>query len=152
MKPATTTPARTGEPMTEPAAPVGVRARLHATLDAIRANPTGRIALKVFIGILGGLVVAVGIALIPLPGPGWAIVILGLAIWAVEFVWAKHLLSFTRRHVRSWTSWVTRQSLGLRILIGTLGLLFISAVVWLSVKLSFGVDLVRVCWDFLATR
>jgi uncharacterized protein (TIGR02611 family) len=65
--------------------------------NRIRANPTGRLALKIGIGVLGGLVVALGIVLIPFPGPGWAIVILGLAIWAVEFAWAKNLLEFTKR-------------------------------------------------------
>jgi uncharacterized protein (TIGR02611 family) len=110
-------------------------------LDRIRANPTGRLALKVGIGVLGGLVVAIGIVLIPFPGPGWAIVILGLAIWAVEFVWAKHLLRFTKRHVQSWTHWVLKQSLPIRALIGLAGFIFISAVVWISVKLTMGVDL-----------
>lgn len=110
-------------------------------LDRIRANPTGRLALKVGIGVLGGLVVAIGIVLIPFPGPGWAIVILGLAIWAVEFVWAKHLLRFTKRHVQSWTHWVLKQSLPVRALIGLAGFIFISAVVWISVKLTMGVDL-----------
>ena len=123
--------------------------RIHRTLDTIRANPTGRVALKVTVGIVGALVVAVGIALIPLPGPGWAIVILGLAIWAIEFVWARHLLHFTRARVASWSHWVGRRSLALRLLIGAVGLVFISAVVWLSVKVSLDVDLFVLCRDFL---
>ena len=110
-------------------------------LDRIRANPTGRLALKVGIGVLGGLVVAVGIVLIPFPGPGWAIVILGLAIWAVEFVWARHLLQFTKRHVQGWTRWVLKQSLPVRALIGLAGFAFICAVVWTSVKLTMDIDL-----------
>jgi len=130
----------------------GPLARLHRRLDAFRANPTGRVALKVTIGILGGLIVALGIALIPLPGPGWAIVILGLAIWALEFHWAKRLLDFTRRHVRSWTSWITRQPLGLRFLIGLVGFVFISAVVWASVKFSLGVDLMDMALRWMGTR
>jgi uncharacterized protein (TIGR02611 family) len=122
---------------------------IHRTLDTIRANPTGRVALKVTVGTLGAVVVAIGIALIPLPGPGWAIVILGLAIWAIEFVWARHLLQFTRRQVSTWTHWVGRQSLGLRFVIGAVGLVFVSAVVWLSVKLSLNIDLITVCRDLL---
>ena len=111
-------------------------------LDRIRAKPTGRLSLKIGIGVLGGLVVALGIVLIPFPGPGWAIVILGLAIWAVEFVWARHLLEFTKRHVLSWTHWVGRQSLPVRALIGVAGLIFVTAVVCVSVKLSFDVNLI----------
>jgi uncharacterized protein (TIGR02611 family) len=124
--------------------------RIHRTLDAIRANPTGRVALKVTVGVFGAIVVAIGIALIPLPGPGWAIVILGLAIWAIEFVWARHLLQYTRKQVSTWTHWVGRQSLLVRAVIGAVGLVFISAVVWLSVRMTLDVDLFVVCRDFVA--
>jgi len=113
-------------------------------LDRIRANPTGRLALKVGIGVFGGLVVAVGIVLIPFPGPGWAIVIVGLAILALEFAWARNLLEFTKRHVQSWTHWIGRQSLPVRAVVGVIGMMFVGAIVWLSVKLSFGVDLMEV--------
>jgi uncharacterized protein (TIGR02611 family) len=145
-------PAANRSPAAEPARPHGVAAWLHRTLEPVRAHPTGRVALKVTVGALGALVVAVGIALIPLPGPGWAIVILGLAIWAIEFVWARHLLRFTRRHVQSWTHWIARQSLPLRLVIGAVGIVFVSAVVWLSVKLSVGVDLYVLTRDFVASR
>jgi uncharacterized protein (TIGR02611 family) len=121
-------------------------------LDRVRANRTGRLALRIGIGTLGALVVAVGIVLIPFPGPGWAIVILGLAIWAIEFTWARNLLEFTKRHVQSWTRWVGRQSLPMRALIGLVGLIFVSAIVWASVRLSFGVDLISVGRDWLAGR
>src|SRR3954449_2009899 len=107
-----------------------------AVLDRVRANPTGRLALRIGIGAAGALVIALGIVLIPFPGPGWAIVILGLAIWAVEFAWARNLLEFTRRHVKAWTSWIGRQSLGVRAIIGVVGMIFVAAVVWVSVKLS----------------
>ena len=118
-------------------------------LHRIRGNPTGRLALKIGIGVLGTVVVAVGIVLIPFPGPGWAIVILGLAIWAVEFSWARRLLHFTKKHVQAWTHWVLRQPLPMRALIGVLGFLFICAVVWASVKLSMGVDLAAMTWNLI---
>ncbi|SCF37702.1 TIGR02611 family protein [Micromonospora mirobrigensis] len=128
------------------------RQRLRTTLDLIRSNPTGRVALKIFIGIAGALVVTVGIALIPLPGPGWLIVIGGLAIWAVEFHWARRLLGFTRRHVQAWTRWVTSRSLGVRFVLGSVGLVFVAVVVWLSLKYSFGIDLVARIGHYLATH
>ena len=118
-------------------------------LDKIRANPTGRMALKIGVGVLGGLVVALGIVLIPFPGPGWAIVILGLAIWAVEFAWARNLLEFTKRHVQSWTHWIARQSWPIRLLVGLVGFVFVSAVVWASVKLSLGIDLYQEAMNWL---
>ena len=42
--------------------------------------------------ILAFAVVLGGIALIPLPGPGWAIVFLGLGMLALEFKWAENLM------------------------------------------------------------
>ena len=118
-------------------------------LDRIRRTPSGRMVLKIAIGTLGTLVVGLGVLLIPFPGPGWAIVILGLAIWALEFAWARNLLEFTKRHVRSWTRWVRRQSLPVRAVLGVLGLVFVAGVVWTSVRLSFGVDLLAVARDWV---
>ncbi|MFC7545911.1 TIGR02611 family protein [Plantactinospora sp. GCM10030261] len=123
--------------------------RLHTTLDLIRANPTGRIALKIVIGLLGALVVALGAALIPLPGPGWLIVIAGLAIWAIEFHWARRLLAFTRRNVRAWTTWVGRRSWPIRVLLGTVGLVFVGVVVWLSLKVGLGIDVFAMARDVI---
>lgn len=125
------------------------RGRVTRRLDRIRANPTGRLALRIGVGVAGALVVAVGIVLIPFPGPGWAIVILGLAIWAIEFTWAKRLLAFTKQHVQSWTKWIARQSNPIRAVVGVIGFIFVAAIVWLSVRLSFGVDLVAVTWNWL---
>ena len=118
-------------------------------LDRIRSNPTGRLALKIGVGVVGALVVAIGIVLIPFPGPGWAIVIVGLAILAIEFAWAKNLLEFTKRHVQSWTHWIGRQSLPVRAVIGIVGMIFISAVVWTSVYLTMDINLITWARDFL---
>jgi uncharacterized protein (TIGR02611 family) len=128
------------------------RERFSTTIDLIRANPTGRIALKVCIAIAGALVVTIGIALIPLPGPGWLLVIAGLGIWAVEYHWARRLLGFTRRHVHGWTNWAKRQSLPARIALGSVGLVFVAMVVWLSLKYSLGIDVVAAAMKYLATH
>ncbi|OKI61887.1 hypothetical protein A6A27_27280 [Micromonospora sp. CB01531] len=118
----------------------------------IRANPTGRITLKIFIAIAGAIIVTVGIALIPLPGPGWLLVIAGLGVWAVEFHWARRLLTFTRRNVQAWTRWATSQSLPMRFVLGAAGLVFVSVAVWLSLKYSLGIDLVARALHYLATH
>ncbi|MEU5904631.1 TIGR02611 family protein [Micromonospora sp. NPDC047467] len=128
------------------------RQRISTTLDLIRANPTGRITLKVVIAIVGALVVTIGIALIPLPGPGWLLVIAGLGIWAVEYHWARRLLDFTRRHVYAWTNWAKRQSLAVRLVLGSVGLVFVATVVWLSLKYSLDIDLVAIAMDYLGAR
>jgi uncharacterized protein (TIGR02611 family) len=46
---------------------------------------------------VGLAVVAGGVLLLPLPGPGWVVIFGGLAIWATEFVWAQKVLHWARR-------------------------------------------------------
>jgi len=141
---------------TAPPAPPTGRARwldvVRTTYRVIRSNPTGRITLKVLVAVFGALVVALGIALIPLPGPGWAIVIIGLSIWAIEFVWARHLLRFTRQQLSRWIRWVGARSWPVRLLIGAVGLVFVGAVVLLSLKYSFGIDLWSDIFGYVTTH
>jgi uncharacterized protein (TIGR02611 family) len=136
---------------TESTTKPGLVDRGRMTLQVIRANPTGAIALKILVAVLGGLVVAVGLVLIPLPGPGWAIVILGLIIWAVEFVWARHLLHFTRNKLRAWTSWIGRQSWPVRLLVGAAGLVFVGLVLMTTLRFSFGVTVADI-WQYITTH
>jgi uncharacterized protein (TIGR02611 family) len=42
--------------------------------------------------VLAFAVLLTGIALIPLPGPGWAVVFIGLGMLALEFKWAENLM------------------------------------------------------------
>jgi len=72
---------------------------------------------RIGVGFVGGLVVAVGIVAIPLPGPGWLIVIAGLFVLATEFLWAERLLEFTKRHVTRWTDWGGAQPVWVRVLV-----------------------------------
>src|SRR5690348_2931600 len=66
----------------------------------------GLLALyRVGVAVVGGLVLALGIVLIPYPGPGWLVVFAGLAILAAEFRWAHRLLRFLRRAYTAWTRW-----------------------------------------------
>ncbi len=53
---------------------------------------TVRQAKRLIIAIIGSTVLCIGIAMIVLPGPGIPIVIIGLAILASEFIWARILL------------------------------------------------------------
>ena len=40
----------------------------------------------------GFLLLPIGVLMLPLPGPGWLVIFLALAILAGEFVWARNLL------------------------------------------------------------
>jgi uncharacterized protein (TIGR02611 family) len=49
-------------------------------------------AYRIAFMILAFIVVLAGLALVPLPGPGWAIVFVGLGMLALEFEWAERLM------------------------------------------------------------
>ncbi len=82
--------------------------------------------------------VLLGLVLVPFPGPGWLIVILGLLILASEFTWAQRLLDFVRDKVRAWTEWMKRQSLAVRMAVGLATAAFVGAVLY-GVALLLGV-------------
>ncbi len=128
------------------------RTRIETTYQLIRANPTGRITLKIGVGITGLAIVALGLVLVPLPGPGWLIVLLGLSIWAIEYAWARHLLMFTRRQLQAWTRWIARRSWPVRILVGLVGMVFVAVVVWASLRFSLGIDVLHEILEYLATH
>jgi uncharacterized protein (TIGR02611 family) len=50
--------------------------------------------------VIGLTVVAIGVALIVLPGPAFIVIPVGLAILATEFVWARRLLDDLKRRGR----------------------------------------------------
>jgi uncharacterized protein (TIGR02611 family) len=83
---------------------------------------------RIAVGVVGALIVAVGIVAIPLPGPGWLIVIAGLFVLATEFLWAERLLEFTKKHVKRWTDWVGDQPVWVRILIALATAAFVYGV------------------------
>jgi uncharacterized protein (TIGR02611 family) len=60
---------------------------------ALVATSALGVARKVIIAVLGTTVLAVGVALIVLPGPAIVVIPLGLAILATEFLWARRLLN-----------------------------------------------------------
>jgi hypothetical protein len=51
---------------------------------------------RIVVMVLGGTVLAVGVALIVLPGPAFIVIPLGLAVLAIEFAWAKRWLRSAR--------------------------------------------------------
>jgi uncharacterized protein (TIGR02611 family) len=86
----------------------------------------------VLIGVIGGAIVLVGLLLIPLPGPGWALVFVGVALWATEFRWAQRLLQYGRSVLRRWTAWAASQPLLIRLLLGLVGLLVLAGLAFLG--------------------
>ncbi|GJF27544.1 membrane protein [Kitasatospora sp. NE20-6] len=65
----------------------------------IRRSRPLHLSWQVVIFLAGLAVVGLGVVLLPLPGPGWVVIFLGMGIWATEFVWAQLVLRWTRRKV-----------------------------------------------------
>ncbi len=62
------------------------------------SNVIVRQAYRIIVFVVGLTVVAAGIAMLVLPGPGIVVVIAGLAILATEFVWARLLLQRAKKY------------------------------------------------------
>lgn len=79
--------------------------------------------------MVGAVVLALGVIAIPYPGPGWAIVFVGLAILASEFAWARRVLRYARRRYDAWTDWLGRQSVAVRLMVlGLTGLVVLTTL------------------------
>jgi uncharacterized protein (TIGR02611 family) len=105
------------------------RSRARAFRCRVRALPGGRLAWRIGVTVVGVAVIAGGIVLLPLPGPGWLIIFAGLGILATEYAWAARLLGWVREQVRRWTLWIAARPLWVRLLAGFVTLLVIAGIV-----------------------
>ncbi len=62
-----------------------------------RGPLTYRWARRIAVAVVGGTVLAIGAALIVLPGPAFVVIPLGLAILSAEFAWARYWLRKVKR-------------------------------------------------------
>ncbi|MEW5813249.1 MAG: TIGR02611 family protein [Actinomycetota bacterium] len=112
--------------------------------DRLRERPAADLTYRIVVGVVGLAVFAVGVVAIPYPGPGWAIVFVGLGILATEFDWARRLLAWVRERYDKAMDWFKRQGLWVQIL----GVVFTAAVVigtlWLLGALNFAAKLVGI--------
>jgi len=60
---------------------------------------TLRKAKRIITAVAGGTVLAIGIAMVVLPGPAIIVIPIGLAIMATEFVWARKLLKRAKKEI-----------------------------------------------------
>jgi uncharacterized protein (TIGR02611 family) len=72
----------------------------------IRANPAVYPVYRIAVIVLGVIVAVVGLALVPLPGPGWLIVFAGIAILGSEFEPAQRLLDWAKSRLSDWGDWL----------------------------------------------
>ncbi|MEO6956883.1 MAG: TIGR02611 family protein [Antricoccus sp.] len=104
--------------------------------DKLEQRPALKTAYRIAVAIFGTAVTVVGLLLVPLPGPGWLIVIAGLAILASEFEWAHRILEFTKRQVKRWTGWIMRQQIWIRGVIALATLAFVYGVIVVMLHLT----------------
>ena len=98
-----------------PAAPVSTPGKVRRTLRSVREWIARYrhldTAYRVLVGAVGGILTLGGLVLVPLPGPGWLVVFVGLAVLGTEFHWAHRAATWIRRQLdRFWTWWRARRS------------------------------------------
>jgi uncharacterized protein (TIGR02611 family) len=64
--------------------------------ERIRGNGLLNNVWRIAVFTVGAAVLLAGIAMLVLPGPGWAAIFVGLAILATEFTWARIALGWAR--------------------------------------------------------
>ncbi|WP_164863569.1 TIGR02611 family protein [Agromyces sp. LHK192] len=88
-----------------------VRRMLRGIRSWIDRHPRLRVVYRVGVGVLGGVIAVGGLALVPLPGPGWLVVFLGLAILGTEFHWARRISRWLKAQLdRFWAWWRARRA------------------------------------------
>lgn len=115
-------------------------------MTILRAN-----SKKVLIGIVGGLVVLIGLILVPYPGPGWLIVFGGLAILSTEFVFASKVQEYARGKYDGWTDWLKRQNIFVKIIVLSFTGLMVLLTLWLLNTFGLLVKLFDLPYDQLTS-
>jgi len=82
-----------------------IRRFLRAARAWIGRHPRLEIAYRVGVGIVGGVLEVGGLVLVPLPGPGWLVVFLGLAVLGTEFGWARRAAAWLKRLLDRFWAW-----------------------------------------------
>lgn len=60
---------------------------------------------RIAVGVFGGVLAVGGLLLVPLPGPGWLVVFLGLAVLGTEFRWARRAAGWLKRQLDRFWAW-----------------------------------------------
>jgi uncharacterized protein (TIGR02611 family) len=109
--------------------------------DRLRERPALDLAYRIAVGVVGLAVFGLGILAIPYPGPGWAIVFVGLAILATEFEWAQRLLQFARDRYDRVMAWFKAQGLWVKVLGVVLTAAVVVVTLWLFGLVGFAASL-----------
>lgn len=72
--------------------------RSRAAREKIRQRRALDATYRLIVFVVGVVVALAGVAMLILPGPGWLVIVLGVAILATEYAWAHRLL----QRVKAW--------------------------------------------------
>jgi len=82
-----------------------IRQGLRRMRARMSRHPVLERTYRVVVAVLGGTLAVIGLLLVPLPGPGWLVVFLGLAILGTEFHWAKRVATWLKRTLDRFWAW-----------------------------------------------
>jgi uncharacterized protein (TIGR02611 family) len=119
-----------------------IRRRWARWRDRLRERRKAEFVYRIAVAVVGLAVLAVGIVAIPYPGPGWALVFLGLGILATEFRWAQLVLHWVKERYDKVMDWFKRQGLWVRVLGAAFTAAVVVATLWLLGAIGFFSDLV----------
>lgn len=97
----------------------------------IRANPHSNRVYRTVVGVVGALITVAGLLMVPLPGPGWLVVFIGIGVLASEFHWAQRLLEFGRERLSAWNDWIRPRPLWVKALVALLTALAVAVFFYL---------------------
>lgn len=117
--------------------------------DRLRERPVADLIYRSVVGVVGTLVLIVGIIAIPYPGPGWAIVFLGLGILATEFRAAQVVLQWVRIRYDRAMDWFGRQHIAVKALSALLTAAVVIASLWLFGAVSLVAGWAGIDWSWL---
>ena len=121
-----------------------VRRRWTRWRDGLRDRPKADFGYRFVVAVIGLMVLAVGFLAIPYPGPGWAIVFIGLAILASEFNWARRLLAYTRERYDKVMAWFKAQGLWVQVLGAAFTATVVLGTLWLLGAFGLAAGLVGI--------
>ena len=119
-----------------------IRRRWARWRDRLRERRKAEFVYRIAVAMVGLAVLAVGIVAIPYPGPGWALVFLGLGILATEFRWAQLVLHWVKERYDRVMDWFKWQGLWVRVLGAASTAAVVVATLWLLGAIGFFSDLV----------
>ncbi len=123
---------------------IGLKRRWARWRDRLRDRRAADLGYRIGVGVVGLAILGLGIVAIPYPGPGWAIVFVGLAILATEFEWAKRLLGYVRKRYDAFMEWFKRQGLWVQALGAVFTVAIVLGTLWLLGAVDFAGEVVNI--------